>query len=118
MADTTHDEVAARWATGLATGDLAVLAELTSPTMRVWHSHDDTWLSLDEATAAMSAAAGAGAMPALQNVRTHTTPTGFVLQGLVELPGIGRTHIVQVNTVVDAKVDGCEEYIAAEMPPA
>jgi hypothetical protein len=115
MADDTHDEVATRWVQGLG-GEWALLEELASPTMRVWHSHDDRWLSREESEARLAESGAAAAPPAFADLRVVATTTGFVVQASVDGPdGGGRMHIVQVCTVVDGRIATCEEYIAPEM---
>ncbi|MDO8363033.1 MAG: hypothetical protein Q7V88_09055 [Actinomycetota bacterium] len=112
-----NDTVAAQWAKGLA-GDWAILAQLSSPTMRVWHSHDDMWLTREESIARMAAAAADAPAPppSFEQVRTLATATGFVVQATVQGLGgqPGPTHIVQICTVVDGLIAACEEYIAPE----
>lgn len=112
---TDHSDIAARWAEGLE-GDWGILAELASPTMRVWHSHDDLWLDRDAANARM-AAAPAAAPTVFRQVRTHPTPTGFVVQAAIDREGV-LTHIVQVLTVEDGRIASCEEYIAPVTEPS
>jgi ketosteroid isomerase-like protein len=109
-----NDELARQWAIGL-TGDLAAMAPLTSPAMRVWHSTDGEWL--DATTAAQRMAdASAGSTPvvgAFEEVRTMATSNGFVVQAVIDRGGV-RTHIAQVLTVEDGVVVSVEEYIAPE----
>jgi hypothetical protein len=102
------------------TGDRELLAELSADTLRVWHSYDEQWLTREQAEVRMaqaeSAAAGQAAMPALQDLRTLVTDTGFVVQAaMAGLGDGGRTHIVQICTVEDGRVTSCEEYIAPGM---
>jgi hypothetical protein len=111
----TNAEVAARWAEGLS-GDWAILASLTSPTMRVWHSHDDLWLDTAASQARMDGAGGPPKGPVFDGVKVHVTESGFVVQAaLTGFAGAARTHIVQVLTVEDGLVAACEEYIAPTM---
>lgn len=112
-----HAQVAEKWVQGL-TGDLASLALLSHPEMRVWHSHDDQWLSREEGAARMADAGSAAAAPAFEDVRFTLTAAGFVLQGSIAGPGEAgpRMHIVQICTVRDGQIASCEEYIAPEMP--
>lgn len=114
---TDHSEIAARWAEGLR-GDWGILEQLTSPTMRVWHSHDDLWLDVEESSARMPPAEERQP-PSFRDVRTHVTPTGFVVQAAIEgFAGAGgRTHIVQILTVQDGRIASCEEYIAPVTVP-
>ena len=112
MAGTTNEDIAAQWTKAL-TGDWPLLAELSSPTMRVWHSHDDQWMTREQAEAQM-AESGAGASPSFQDLRTLVTDTGFVVQASLDGLGAGRIHIVQICTVEDGRVGSCEEYIAPE----
>jgi hypothetical protein len=115
MTDATHDEVATRWVQGLR-GDWAVLEDLSAPTMRVWHSHDDRWLTREGSEARLAESGAAGSPPAFDDIRAVATTTGFVVQASVDGPdGSGRMHIVQVCTVIDGHVAACEEYIAPEM---
>ncbi len=116
MSGTSNEEVAALWVKGLA-GDWSILEGLSSPTMRVWHSHDNQWLTREEGAARMAESGATAAPPSFEDVRVHPTATGFVLQGSVQgLPGgSGRTHIVQVCTVENGQIASCEEYIAPEM---
>jgi hypothetical protein len=116
MGTMTHEQVARRWAEGLA-GDWTGLAEIASPEMRVWHSFDDVWLDR-EASKARIADGGADAAPlGFADIRTMVTDRGFLVQATIERDG-GRAHIVQLLTVEDGKVIACEEYIADETPPA
>lgn len=115
MTGATHDEVATRWVQGLG-GEWTVLEELSAPTMRVWHSHDDRWLTREESEARLAESGAAAAPPAFDDIRAVATTTGFVVQASVDgLGGSGRMHIVQICTVVDGRVAACEEYIAPEM---
>jgi hypothetical protein len=107
-----NDELARQWAEGLA-GDLAAMAPLTSPTMRVWHSTDGQWLDTAEAAQRMAEASETAVIGAFEDVRTTTTPTGFVVQAVIDRGGV-RTHIAQVLTVEDGLVVAVEEYIAPE----
>lgn len=108
--------IADQWVEGL-TGNWALLATLTSPTMRVWHSHDDEWLDTVTASARM---ADSGANPmagGFHDVRATATATGFLVQASLDgLPGSsGRLQVVQVLTVEDGMVVACEEYLAPAM---
>jgi len=109
----THAEVAARWAQGLA-GDWARLAELASPTMAVWHSSDDRWLDREESEHRM-AEATPGAPPAFRDVRTLVTERGFVVQATLDGDD-GPTHVVQILTVERGRIAACEEYLARPAP--
>jgi phage baseplate assembly protein gpV len=116
MADTTNDDIAAKWLKGL-TGDIFSLAELSSENMRVWHSFDGTWLTRDEATARMMESGMSAAPPALENPRALVTDAGFIVQASAEgIDGGGRTHVVQILTVEGGQVIACEEYVASETP--
>jgi hypothetical protein len=111
----TNEEVAARWAEGLS-GDWAILATLTSPTMQVWHSHDDQWLDTAASQARMDEAGGPPRGPVFDAVKVHVTQGGFVVQAALHgIAGAARTHIVQILTVEDGLVARCEEYIAPTM---
>ncbi len=113
MASSTNGEIAAQWAKGLA-GEWSLLEPLTSPTLRVWHSHDDQWMDRAQAEAQMAQAGAAGVT--LEDVRTLVTDGGFVVQATLDAGGgAGRTHIVQICTVEDGRVASCEEYLAPEM---
>ena len=103
------------WVKGLA-GDWSILAALSSPTMRVWHSHDNVWLTREEGAARMAKSASAPA-PAFENVRFILTESGFIVQGSIAGLGgqPGRTHIVQICTVEKGLLASCEEFIAPEM---
>ncbi|HEX5586217.1 MAG TPA: hypothetical protein VFZ17_02820 [Acidimicrobiia bacterium] len=108
-----NDELARQWAIGLS-GDLAAMAPLTSPTMRVWHSTDGIWLDAADAAARMAdASAASPVVGAFEDVRTTVTATGFVVQAVIDRGGV-RTHIAQVLTVEDGVVVAVEEYIAPE----
>jgi ketosteroid isomerase-like protein len=113
----TNEELAAQWVRGLS-GDWSILAALASPTVRVWHSHDNLWLTSEESQARMAESGAMDAAPSFQDVRAIATPNGFVVQGWIEGPGGGggRNHIVQICTVEDGRIAACEEYIAPEMP--
>ena len=120
----SNADVAATWVKGLA-GDWALLEALSSPTMRVWHSHDNMWLTRAEGAARMAEAAHRQAAsgdvvvpPSFADVRAIATESGFVVQGSIDhLSGqSGRAHIVQICTVVDGLIESCEEFIAPEMP--
>jgi hypothetical protein len=117
MSVSTHEAVAARWVEGL-TGDWSILETLSSPTMRVWHSHDNQWLTREEGAARMAESNG-DAPPSMsfEDVRATVTEVGFIVQGSVAGlgGGAGRTHIMQVLTVEDGLIASCEEYIAPEM---
>jgi hypothetical protein len=109
----SNAEVAAQWVQGL-TGDWSLLEALSSPTMRVWHSHDGQWLTREESEARM-AAGMADSPPSFGDVRALSTETGFVVQAtLAGLRGTGPTHIVQICTVEGGRIASCEEYIAPE----
>jgi ketosteroid isomerase-like protein len=124
----TNAEVAAAWVKGL-TSDFSTLAALSHPEMRVWHSHDDMWLSRAESEARMAESAAAAtpsddessgtpaAMPVFEITRSIVTDTGFVVQGSIAGLGgnPGRTHIVQICTVDNGLIASCEEFIAPEM---
>jgi hypothetical protein len=115
MPITTNEEIAARWAQGL-TGDWSILEALTSPTMRVWHSHDGEWLTAEQGAARMADSGAMATPPSFADVRTIPTDSGFIVQGSIAgLMGSGKTHIVQVCTVEDGQIAVCEEYIAPEM---
>jgi hypothetical protein len=111
----TNAEIAAEWAKGLE-GDWGILAALTSPTMRVWHSHDNAWLTTEESSARMAESDAMATPPSFRDIRTIPTASGFVVQGWITgLAGEGKSHIVQVCTVEDGRIAACEEYIAPEM---
>jgi len=114
----SNEEVAALWVKGL-TGDWSILEGLSSPTMRVSHSHDNLWLTREEGAARMaeSSAGAPAAPPSFEDVHTLITDTGFVLRASVQGMGGqgGRTHIVQICTVRDGQLASCEEFIAPEM---
>jgi ketosteroid isomerase-like protein len=119
----TNADVAAAWVKGL-TSDFSTLAALSSPEMRVWHSHDDMWLTRAEGEARMAESAAAAmasgapaAMPVFEITRSIVTDTGFVVQGSIAGMGgqVGRTHIVQICTVDNGLIASCEEFIAPEM---
>jgi hypothetical protein len=115
MSVTTNEAIAARWVEGL-TGNWSILETLSSPQMRVWHSHDNVWLDREAAAARMAESGGAPTTPAFTDVRALATETGFVVQGSISgLGGGGQTHIVQIITLADGLVASCEEYIAPEM---
>jgi hypothetical protein len=116
MGTMTNEQVARRWAEGLA-GDWMRLAEIASPDMRVWHSFDDVWLDRETSQARM-AGAGADAAPlGFADVRTMVTERGFLVQATIERDG-RHAHVVQLLTVDDGKVTACEEDIADEAPPS
>src|ERR1700712_19510 len=106
-----NSEVAALWVKGLS-GDWSILEALSSPTMKVWHSHDNMWLTREEGAARMAEAPAPASAPMFQDVRSITTETGFIVQGSIEgLPGsAGRTHIVQICTVENGLLASCEEF--------
>jgi ketosteroid isomerase-like protein len=112
----TNEQTAQRWVQGL-TGDWSILAELSSPTMRVWHSHDNQWLTRAESEVRMAEAGPTQAPSSFENLRATVTEDGFVIQGSVVGIGgsAGVTHIVQICTVEDGRIASCEEYIAPEM---
>jgi hypothetical protein len=111
----TNAEIADQWAKGLQ-GDWSILAALTSPTMRVWHSHDGVWLTSEESSTRMAESDAMATPPSFRDIRTIPTETGFVVQGWIDgLAGGSRSHIVQVCTVEDGHIASCEEYIAPEM---
>lgn len=113
MASSTNGEIAARWAAGLA-GEWSLLEQLTSSTLRGWHSHDDQWMERAQAEGQMAQASAAGL--ALEDVRTLITEQGFVVQAVLDAgAGSGRTHIIQICTVEDGLVASCEEYVAPQM---
>jgi hypothetical protein len=116
MGTMTNEQVAKRWAEGLA-GDFMGLAEIASADMRVWHSFDDMWLDRETSEARM-AEAGVDAAPlGFADIRTMVTERGFLVQASIERDG-GRAHIVQLLTVENGRVTACEEYIADETPSA
>jgi hypothetical protein len=112
----TNQETARRWVDGLK-GDWSILAELSSPTMRVWHSHDDQWLTREESTARMAESGAGDNGGSFENLRATVTEKGFIVQGsLTRIGGsAGLTDIVQICTVEDGRIASCEEYIAPEM---
>jgi hypothetical protein len=115
MSVVKNQQIADRWIDGL-TGDWSILEALSSPTMRIWHSHDNLWLTREEGAARMAESGATDRSPSIQDIRATPTTHGFVLQGWVEgLADGGKTHIVQICTVEDDKVATCEEYIAPEM---
>src|ERR1700722_15454070 len=114
MSVVKNQEIADQWVDGL-TGNWSVLETLSSPTMRVWHSHDNQWLTREEGAARMAESGTADQSPSFQDIRVTPTTHGFVLQGWADgLAGV-KTHIVQICTVEKGKVASCEEYIAPEM---
>jgi hypothetical protein len=115
MSIVTNQEIAEQWVDGL-TREWSVLETLSSPTMRVWHSHDNVWLDRADAAARMQQSGERTASPRFEDVRAIPTEKGFIVQGSIQgLAGNGRTHIVQILTVEDGKIAACEEYIAPEM---
>jgi hypothetical protein len=116
MSGTSNEEVAALWVKGLA-GDWSILEGLSSPKMRVWHSHDNEWLTREQGAARMAESGAGAAAPSFADVRAVVTASGFVVQGSIEGlgGGGGRTHIVQICTVENGQIASCEEYIAPEM---
>jgi hypothetical protein len=115
MSIAENQEVAQQWVAGL-TGDWSILEALSSPTMRVWHSHDNVWLTREEGAARMESSQSAAAPPVFEDVRATPTDKGFIVQGSIAgLGGTGKTHIIQVLTVEEGKIAACEEYIAPEM---
>lgn len=119
----SNADVATSWVKGLA-GDWAILEQLSSPSMRVWHSHDNMWLTREQGAARMADAAveqaesGANAAPpSFDELSFIVTETGFVVKAFMQRLGahLGRTHIVQICTVDDGLVASCEEYVAPEM---
>jgi len=110
----TNEEIAATWVQGL-TGDWPLLEQLSSPTMRIWHSHDNQWLTREEGAARMAESGATNESPSFQDIRVTPTKHGFVLQGWIESLDGAKTHIVQICSVEDDKVASCEEYVAPEM---
>src|ERR1700728_3356731 len=114
MSVVKNQEIADQWVEGLA-GNWSILETLSSPTMRVWHSHDNRWLTREEGAARMAEYGATDQSSSFQDIRVTTTTHGFVLQGWVDgLPG-AKTHIVQISTVENGQVASSEEYIAPEM---
>jgi hypothetical protein len=114
MGENADEELAARWLEGLG-GNWAILETLSSPTMRVWHSHDNEWLTREQGTARMAESGARDQPPSFNDLRATITESGFVVQAWIDSLGEGKTHIVQVCTVEDGRVASCEEYIAPEM---
>jgi hypothetical protein len=114
MSVAKNQEVADQWVEGL-TGNWSILETLSSPTMRVWHSHDNLWLTREEGAARMAESGTTDQSPSFQDIRVTPTTHGFVLQGWVDRLAGAKTHIVQICTVEDGRVASCEEYIAPEM---
>jgi len=114
MANALSNDVGRRWADALAGGDWSELAVLSSPEMRVWHSHDNLWLTMAESSSRIAEVAAEP--PKFHDVRSMPTAEGFVIQACLEPPGEARRHIVQVCAVSDGRVVTCEEYIAPEGP--
>ncbi|MHB8467100.1 MAG: hypothetical protein ACYDH6_05165 [Acidimicrobiales bacterium] len=108
----TNEEIAARWADGLAR-DFSALDVLYSPTMLVWHSTDDTWIGREESSRRAAELERVG-RPVFRDVRAQATERGFVLQAAIENPDDRRkvTHVVQLVTVKDGLATHVEEYIA------
>jgi hypothetical protein len=112
MTTVTNSEVADLWLAGLS-GDLGSLHDLSSPSMRVWHSHDEMWLTREQAEARVAASGAMQSSPAMHDLRATATERGFLVQGWVGGDrGQAKTHIVLVCTVEDGLVTCCEEYIA------
>jgi hypothetical protein len=107
-----HQDLATRWAEGLARS-FGALGPLQSPTMRVWHSTDGQWVSREDADRHAAAVEAAG-RPQFSHVRTLTTSSGFVLQATLGTAGGPTTHLVQIVTVEDGLVTCIEEYVAPE----
>jgi hypothetical protein len=107
-------DLAAQWVKGLS-GDWTILEALSSPSMKIWHSHDNQWLTREEGAGRMAESRSTSSVPSFEDVRTIVTETGFVVQGSVEGLGAGRTYIVQICTVDAGRIASCEEYIAPEM---
>jgi len=115
MSIVKNQQVADQWVEGLA-GNWTILERLSSPTMRVWHSHDNIWLTREEGAARMASSESRSSPPVFEDVRAMPTPNGFIVQGsIAALGAAGKTHIIQVLTVEDGKIAACEEYIAPEM---
>jgi hypothetical protein len=114
MSVVKNQEIADQWVQGL-TGNWSILETLSSPTMRVWHSHDNLWLTREEGAARMAESGATDQSPSFQDIRVTPTTHGFVLQGWVDGLAGAKTHVVQICTVEDDHVASCEEYIAPEM---
>jgi hypothetical protein len=111
MTTVTNSEVADLWLTGLS-GDWDSLRDLSSPSMRIWHSHDEIWLTREQGEARV-AESGAMQSSPLHDLRATATERGFLIQGWIGGDrGRAKTHVVQVCTVEDGLVISCEEYIA------
>jgi len=111
----TNEEIAASWVQGL-TGDSPILEQLSSPAMRIWHSHDNQWLTREEGAARMAESGATNEPTLFQDIRVTPTKGGFVVQGWIENLGRGvKTHIVQICSVEGDQVASCEEYLAPEM---
>jgi ketosteroid isomerase-like protein len=110
-----NEAVAARWIEGL-TGDWSILADLTSPTMRVWHSTDGIWLDRDEANQRMAQTDATASPPPFKGAVATATQDGFIVKAWIDGVDGGRskTHIMQVLVVDDGKITSVEEYIAPE----
>lgn len=112
MSGLTTQEIAERWAEGLA-GDYTTLDKYGTADMRVWHSSNDHWLDKEEQRVHLEELQAQPVMPVLADTRWTLTESGFLVQGVIE--GATRTHIIQVCTVVDGQVTEVEEYIAPEL---
>jgi hypothetical protein len=111
----TNEEVAASWVQGLM-GDWLLLEQLSSPTMRIWHSHDNQWLTREEGAARIAESAATNEPVQFRDIRATPTKDGFLVQGWIEgLGGGAKTHIVQICSVEGDQVSSCEEYVAPEM---
>jgi hypothetical protein len=109
----SNEQVAARWQQGLS-GDWAILEELSSPTMKVWHSNDGLWITREEGAARIAAMDATASPPPFRDVRTIATESGFIVQATIPDTGKGTTHILQVCTVENGRIASCEEFIAPE----
>ena len=111
--ESNRQTLAQAWIRALS--DVDAFAALCAPDCQVWHSHDDRWVTVQEAVDVVHKVGG---LPAFTGARHTLSDNGFFVQATTEFVVAGQTmtlHVVQIVEVRDGKAVRVQEYIGPEM---
>lgn len=98
-----------------ALSDVDAFAALCAPDCQVWHSHDNRWVTVQQA---IDVVHQVGGLPTFTDARHTLSENGFFVQASTEFEVAGQTmtlHIVQIVEIRDGKAIRVQEYVGPEM---